>query len=55
MATDKTHAVYGIDLGTTFSCVAQVDKYDQPIVLRNFEGESTTPSVVYFNNEDDRT
>ena len=53
MATDKTHAVYGIDLGTTFSCVAQVDKYDQPIVLRNFEGESTTPSVVYFNNEDD--
>lgn len=52
MSTDKSRAVYGIDLGTTYSCIAQVDKYDQPVVLTNYEGEQTTPSVVYFENID---
>lgn len=51
MAENKSRAVYGIDLGTTYSCISQVDKYDQAIVLRNFEGDSTTPSVVYFESE----
>ena len=51
MADDKSRAVYGIDLGTTYSCISQVDKYDQAVVLRNFEGDSTTPSVVYFESE----
>ena len=37
MANDKSRAVYGIDLGTTYSCIAQVDRYDQAVVLRNFE------------------
>ena len=50
--TDKTRAVYGIDLGTTYSCIAQVDQYDQAIVLTNFEGTNTTPSVVYFEGPD---
>lgn len=51
MATnDKTRAVYGIDLGTTYSCISQVDQYDQAIVLTNFEGTNTTPSVVYFES-----
>lgn len=50
--TDNTRAVYGIDLGTTYSCIAQVDKFDQAIVLTNFEGNQTTPSVVYFENQD---
>lgn len=49
---DKTRAVYGIDLGTTYSCIAQVDNFDQPVVLTNFEGQQTTPSVVYFENKD---
>ena len=53
MANDKARAVYGIDLGTTYSCISQVDKYDQAVVLRNFEGASTTPSVVYFESETD--
>ncbi len=43
--------VFGIDLGTTYSCVAQIDRQEQAVVLRNFEGASTTPSVVYFENE----
>ena len=45
---DETRKVFGIDLGTTYSCVAQVDEYDRAVVLRNLEGNSTTPSVVYF-------
>lgn len=43
--------VFGIDLGTTYSCVAQIDKQEQAVVLRNFEGFATTPSVVYFEDE----
>lgn len=43
--------VFGIDLGTTYSCVAQIDKQEQAVVLRNFEGAATTPSVVYFEDE----
>jgi len=34
------------------SCIAQIDKFDQPVVLRNFEGDSITPSVVYFEDRD---
>lgn len=49
---DNTRAVYGIDLGTTYSCIAQVDKFDQAVVLRNFEGDATTPSAVYFEDEE---
>jgi molecular chaperone DnaK len=29
-----------------------VDQYDQAIVLTNFEGANTTPSVVYFESPD---
>ena len=44
--------VYGIDLGTTYSCIAHVDEHGKPVVLQNAEGESTTPSVVYFESKD---
>lgn len=43
-------AVYGIDLGTTYSCIAYVDDVGRPTVLRNLEGVDTTPSVVYFES-----
>ena len=49
---DNSRAVYGIDLGTTYSCISQVDKFDQAVVLKNFEGDATTPSAVYFDPED---
>jgi molecular chaperone DnaK len=39
----------GIDLGTTYTAVACVDEYGKPIIVRNFEGQGTTPSVVFFD------
>jgi molecular chaperone DnaK len=45
-------AVYGIDLGTTHSCIARIGEVGRPTVLRNMEGTDTTPSVVYFESAD---
>jgi molecular chaperone DnaK len=45
--------VWGIDLGTTYSCIAHVDETGRPIVVNNRDGEPTTPSVVLFTGPDD--
>jgi molecular chaperone DnaK len=42
--------VIGIDLGTTNSCVAILER-DEPVVIANSEGSRTTPSVVGFTEE----
>jgi molecular chaperone DnaK len=39
----------GIDLGTTYSAVAAVDEYGKAIVLKNTDGQTTTPSAVFFD------
>jgi molecular chaperone DnaK len=44
----ESNRVYGIDLGTTYSCIAYVDEHGKPVVLSNSEGQPTTPSVVFF-------
>lgn len=44
--------VFGIDLGTTYSCIACIDEFDKPRVLKNAEGMLTTPSVVYFESDE---
>lgn len=43
--------VFGIDLGTTYSCIAYIDEYGKPVVLKNSDGDHTTPSVVMFESE----
>lgn len=39
----------GIDLGTTYSAVATVDEYGKPMVVKNTDGQTTTPSVVFID------
>lgn len=45
--------VFGIDLGTTYSAISQINEFGQPEIIQNADGASTTPSVVLF--EDDQT
>jgi len=52
--SDAENIVFGIDLGTTYSCIAYVDEYNQPVVVPNSEYKLTTPSVVLFEDEDTR-
>ncbi len=46
-----TRAV-GIDLGTTYSAIAHVNKHGVPEILPNAEGDRITPSVILFDNDD---
>ncbi|MDE6087596.1 MAG: Hsp70 family protein, partial [Oscillospiraceae bacterium] len=41
----------GIDLGTTFSVVAVMDN-GVPKVLENAEGDNTTPSCIFFEEDE---
>lgn len=46
------HGIFGIDLGTTYSCIAYVDQYGKAMTIRNADGQMTTPSVVYFESNE---
>ena len=41
-------ATFGIDLGTTYSCVAVVDSSGRATLIPNSLDDFTTPSVVYY-------
>ena len=43
-------AVFGIDLGTTNSCVATIGEDTLPQIIKNLDDEFTTPSVVYYDD-----
>ena len=47
--SEQATKAYGIDLGTTFSCIAHIDEYGRPAIIPNAEGQYTTPSVVFLD------
>jgi molecular chaperone DnaK (HSP70) len=49
--SEPQHGIFGIDLGTTYSVVGYIDETGRAAVTRNNYGDDTTPSVVYFENE----
>ena len=42
--------VIGIDLGTTFSAVAELDNTGRANIVHNLDGDNITPSVVRFSS-----
>jgi molecular chaperone DnaK len=48
----RTTQAVGIDLGTTYSCIAYLNEHGEPVPLPNQEGELSTPSVVLFDKEE---
>jgi molecular chaperone DnaK len=49
--SESQQGIFGIDLGTTYSVVGYIDETGRPAVTRNSNGDDTTPSVVFFENE----
>jgi len=43
--------IFGIDLGTTYSCIAHVDEHGKPVIIPNAENQRITPSVVFFDGD----
>ncbi len=44
-----TQQAVGIDLGTTYSCIAYLNEHGEPVSIPNAEGEISTPSVVMYD------
>lgn len=47
---DNRNRIFGIDLGSTYSCIAYVNDAGKAEVVPNSDGDLTTPSVVYFED-----
>ena len=46
-------STYGIDLGTTYSCIATLDRNGNPEVVRNqADASDTLASAVFFESAD---
>ena len=48
----QQNSIFGIDLGTTYSCIAYMDEYGRPTVVTNADSDRTTPSVVLFSGDE---
>ena len=43
----------GIDLGTTYSAIAQLDETGRPVMIANKDGDNIMPSIVLFESKTD--
>ena len=50
--SESPKRIYGIDLGTTYSAIAFIDEYGKAQVITNSDTERVTPSVVFFESEE---
>ena len=48
--SEEKRVVFGIDLGTTYSCISYVDESENVVVIKNAENDTTTPSVVCYED-----
>jgi len=46
----NSEKIFGIDLGTTYSAISWIDPDGKAVIIPNAEGDSTTPSVVFFES-----
>ena len=47
-------STYGIDLGTTYSCIAKLDQNGNPEVIQNYlDGTYTLASAAFFEEDSD--
>lgn len=53
MRTMTGTTTFGIDLGTTHSCIAYIGEAGRPVIVKSANNEDTTPSVVYFQKPED--
>jgi molecular chaperone DnaK len=44
--------IYGIDLGATNSRIVYAAEDGKPVVIQNEEGDTSTPSVIFFESKD---
>jgi molecular chaperone DnaK len=49
---DGPAVAVGIDLGTTYSLVASLDRQGRPVTVANARGDLLTPSVVLFEDDE---
>jgi molecular chaperone DnaK len=50
--SDEKQPAIGIDLGTTYSVISQVNDVGRPETIPNSEGDLLTPSVILFDGEE---
>jgi molecular chaperone DnaK len=50
---ENASTVWGIDLGTTYSCISRIDEFGRPVVVNSRDGDPVTPSVVMFTGPED--
>ena len=48
----KSPRIFGIDLGTTYSCISYIDERGIPVVIPSERQSFVTPSVVYYEADD---